>query len=71
MFRIRFTNSAEADLLELWLTLDGLRSFHTRTSYIIFYIEITDHIQDCAESIYPPFFTHRPARAVTHKARRC
>ena len=71
MFRIRFTNSAEADLLELWLTIaeenlvaadesldsiqstvsllatqpemgkarpelaDGLRSFHTRTSYII------------------------------------
>lgn len=74
MLRIRFTNSAEADLLELWLTIaeenlvaadesldsiqstvsllatqpemgkarpqlaDGLRSFPTRTSYIIFYM---------------------------------
>ena len=64
MLRIRFTNSAEADLLELWLSIaeenlvaadesldsilemgkarpefaDGLRSFPTRTSYIIFYM---------------------------------
>lgn len=74
MPRIRFTNSAETDLLELWLNIaeenlvaadesldsiqatvslvatqpgmgrarpelaDGLRSFPTRTPYIIFYI---------------------------------
>jgi len=74
MLRIRFTNSAETDLLELWLTIaeenlvaadesldtiqatvsllgtqpemgrvrpelaDGLRSFPTRTPYIIFYV---------------------------------
>ena len=74
MPRIRFTNSAETDLLELWLTIaeenfvaadesldaiqatvsllgtqpemgrarpelaDGLRSFPTRTPYIIFYL---------------------------------
>jgi len=74
MPRIRFTNSAEADLLELWLHIaeenlvaadesldliqatvsllatqpemgrtrpelaDGLRSFPTRTPYIIFYV---------------------------------
>lgn len=74
MPRIRFTNSAETDLLELWLTIaeenlvaadesldliqatvlllgtqpemgrarpelaDGLRSFPTRTPYIIFYV---------------------------------
>ena len=78
MFRIRFTNSAEADLLELWLTIaeenlvaadesldsiqstvsllatqpemgrarpelaDGLRSFPTRTPYIIFYMQDKD-----------------------------
>ncbi len=74
MSRIRYTQSAEADLLELWLTIaednlvaadeslnsiqstvsllaaqpemgrvrpelaDGLRSFPTRTPYIIFYV---------------------------------
>jgi len=74
MSRIRYTNSAETDLLELWLTIakdnlvaadesldsiqstvsllatqpemgrvrpelaDGLRSFPTRTPYIIFYV---------------------------------
>lgn len=78
MLRIRFTNSAETDLLELWLTIaeenivaadesldtiqatvsllgtqpemgrarselaDGLRSFPTRTPYIIFYLPDTD-----------------------------
>ena len=78
MLRIRFTNSAEADLLELWLTIaeenlvaadesldsiqsavsllatqpemgrarpelaDGLRSFPTRTPYIIFYVPDKD-----------------------------
>lgn len=78
MPRIRFTNSAEADLLELWLTIaeenlvaadesldtiqatvsllgnqpemgrarpelaDGLRSFPTRTHYIIFYLPEAD-----------------------------
>jgi plasmid stabilization system protein ParE len=78
MSRIRFTNSAEADLLELWLTIaeenlvaadesldsihatvsalgsqlemgrarpelaDGLRSFPTRTQYIIFYLPDAD-----------------------------
>ena len=78
MLRIRFTNSAEADLLELWLTIaeenlvaadesldsiqsavsllatqpemgrarpelaDGLRSFPTRTPYIIFYMQDKD-----------------------------
>lgn len=78
MPRIRFTSSAETDLLELWLTIaeenlvaadesldliyatvsvlggqpemgrarpelaDGLRSFPTRTPYIIFYLPDTD-----------------------------
>ncbi len=78
MPRIRFTNSAEADLLELWLNIaednlaaadesldsiqatvsllggqpemgrarpelsDGLRSFPTRTPYIIFYLPDED-----------------------------
>jgi plasmid stabilization system protein ParE len=78
MSRIRFTNSAETDLLELWLTIaednlvaadesldsiqstvsllatqpemgrvrpelaDGLRSFPTRTPYIIFYVPDED-----------------------------
>jgi plasmid stabilization system protein ParE len=78
MPRIRFTNSAETDLLELWLTIaeenfvaadealdtiqatvallgtqpemgrarpelaDGLRSFPTRTPYIIFYFPDTE-----------------------------
>lgn len=78
MLRIRFTNSAETDLLELWLTIaeenlvaadesldliqatvsllgaqpemgrarpelaDGLRSFPTRTPYIIFYVPDED-----------------------------
>ncbi len=78
MARIRFTNSAETDLLELWLAIaeenivaaddsldlihatvsvlleqpemgrarpelaDGLRSFPTRTPYIIFYLPDTD-----------------------------
>ncbi|MDO8311640.1 MAG: type II toxin-antitoxin system RelE/ParE family toxin [Sideroxyarcus sp.] len=78
MSRIRFTNSAETDLLELWLTIaeenlvaadesldaiqatasllgtqpemgrarpelaDKLRSFPTRTPYIIFYLPEAD-----------------------------
>lgn len=78
MARVRFTNSAEADLLELWLTTaeeklvaadesldsiqatlslldtqpemgrarpelaDGLRSFPTRTPYILFYLSDED-----------------------------
>ena len=78
MPRIRYTRSAEADLLELWLTIaeenlmaadstldsiqetvsllgtqpemgrarkelsDGLRSFPTRTPYIIFYVTDTE-----------------------------
>ena len=78
MPRIRFTHSAETDLLELWLTIaeenlvaadasldsihatvsvlgrqpemgrarpelaDGLRSFPTRTPYMIFYFPDTD-----------------------------
>jgi len=78
MPRIRFTSSAETDLLELWLTIaeenfvaadesldiiqstvsllvtqlemgrarpelaDGLRSFPTRTPYIIFYLPDAD-----------------------------
>lgn len=78
MSRIRYTNSAETDLLELWLTIaednlvaadesldsiqstvsllatqpemgrvrtelaDGLRSFPTRTPYIIFYVPDED-----------------------------
>lgn len=78
MPRIRFTSSAETDLLELWLTIaeenlvaadesldliqstvtllgtqlemgrarpelaDGLRSFPTRTPYIIFYLPEPD-----------------------------
>ena len=78
MFRIRFTNLAVTDLLELWLAIaeenivaadesldlihatvsilveqpdtgrartelaDGLRSFPTRTPYIIFYLPETD-----------------------------
>jgi len=78
MPRIRFTNSAEADLLELWINIaeenliaadesldliqttvsllgtqpemgrarpelaDGLRSFPTRTPYIIFYVPDED-----------------------------
>lgn len=78
MLRIRFTNSAETDLQELWLTIaeenlvaadesldliqatvsllgaqpemgrarpelaDGLRSFPTRTPYIIFYVPDED-----------------------------
>jgi toxin ParE1/3/4 len=78
MPRIRFTSSAETDLLELWLTIaeenliaadesldliqstisllgtqlemgrvrpelaDGLRSFPTRTPYIIFYLPEAD-----------------------------
>ncbi len=78
MPRIRFTNSAETDLLELWLNIaeenpaaadesldsiqatvallggqpemgrarpelaDGLRSFPTRTPYIIFYLPDDD-----------------------------
>ena len=81
MLRIRFTNSAEADLLELWLNIaeenlvaadesldliqatvsllgtqsemgrtrpelaDGLRSFPTRTPYIIFYVLDEDELQ--------------------------
>ncbi len=81
MPRIRFTASAEADLLELWLTIaeenpgaadesldsiqatvlllstqtemgrarpelaDGLRSFPTRTPYIIFYLPDADGLQ--------------------------
>ena len=80
MPRIRFTKSAEADLLELWLTIaeenlvaadesldliqatvsllgtqpemgrarpelaDGLRSFPTRTPYIIFYVTNEDEL---------------------------
>jgi len=80
MSRIRFTNSAEADLLELWLNIaeenpvaadesldsiqatvsllgtqpemgrarpelaDGLRSFPTRTPYIIFYVPDGDDL---------------------------
>lgn len=80
MPRIRFTNSAEADLLELWLNIaeenlvaaddsldliqatvsllgtqpemgrarpelaDGLRSFPTRTPYIIFYVPDEDDL---------------------------
>jgi toxin ParE1/3/4 len=78
MPRIRFTHAAEADLLELWLTIaeenpaaadesldsiqatvsllgsqpemgrarpelsDGLRSFPTRTPYLIFYLSKDD-----------------------------
>lgn len=78
MSRIRYTHSAEADLLELWLAIaednlaaadesldsiqstlsllatqpgmgrarpelaDGLRSFSTRTPYIIFYVPEKD-----------------------------
>ena len=81
MPRIRFTNSAETDLLELWLTIaeenlvaadesldsihatvsilggqpemgrarpelaDGLRSFPTRTPYMIFYLPETEGLQ--------------------------
>jgi len=80
MSRIRFTSSAEADLLELWLNIaeenpvaadesldsiqatvsllgtqpemgrarpelaDGLRSFPTRTPYIIFYVPDGDDL---------------------------
>ena len=80
MSRVRFTNSAEADLLELWLTIaeenqvaadesldsikitalllatqpemgkarpelaDGLRSFPTRTPYLIFYVPDEDGV---------------------------
>ena len=80
MPRIRFTSSAEADLLELWLNIaeenpvaadesldsiqatvsllgtqpemgrarpelaDGLRSFPTRTPYIIFYVPDGDDL---------------------------
>lgn len=80
MSHIRFTNSAEADLLELWLNIaeenlvaadesldsiqatvsllgtqpemgrarpelaDGLRSFPTRTPYIIFYVPDGDDL---------------------------
>lgn len=80
MSRARFTNSAEADLLELWLTIaeenlvaadesldsikitalllaaqpemgrarpelaDGLRSFPTRTPYIIFFVPDEDGV---------------------------
>lgn len=80
MPHIRFTNSAEADLLELWLNIaeenlvaadesldliqatvsllgtqpemgrarpelaDGLRSFPTRTPYIIFYVPDGDDL---------------------------
>jgi len=80
MSRIRFTNSAEADLLELWLNIaeenlvaadesldsiqatvsllgtqpemgrarpelaDGLRSFPTRTPYLIFYVPDGDDL---------------------------
>jgi len=80
MSRARFTNSAEADLLELWLTIaeenlvaadesldsikitalllatqpemgkarpelaDGLRSFPTRTPYLIFYVPDEDGV---------------------------
>ena len=80
MLRIRFTNSAETDLLELWLNIaeenlvaadesldliqatvsllgtqpemgrarpelaDGLRSFPTRTPYIIFYVPDEDDL---------------------------
>lgn len=80
MTGIRFTRSAETDLLELWLNIaeenlvaadesldlikvavsvlssqtemgrarpelaDGLRSFPTRTPYIIFYMPYKDHL---------------------------
>ena len=84
MSRIRYTNSAETDLLELWLTIaednlvaadesldsiqstvsllatqpemgrvrpelaDGLRSFPTRTPYIIFYVPDGDGLLNCS-----------------------